>query len=110
LLDLPAILLSIPNLPVKARPQAGLSFAPWTFEIYFGYGESRFLSAFYGEEPQVMPVLNGSCQVRTDPFLPGAVVLGNRAWVVVFTTASVTFEKAPSSGLWTAEFHPPIVP
>jgi hypothetical protein len=56
LLDLPAILLSIPNLPVKARPQAGLSFAPWTFEIYFGYGESRFLSAFYGEEPQVMPV------------------------------------------------------
>ena len=83
LLNLPAILISIPNFPVSARPQAGLSFAPWTFEIYIGYGESRFLSAFYGEEPQVIPDLNGSCKVRTDPFVPGAVVLGNHVWLDV---------------------------
>jgi hypothetical protein len=81
LLDLPAILISIPNFPVSARPQAGLSFAPWTFEIYIGYGESRFLSAFYGEEPQVMTGLHGSCKIRTDSFVPGTVVLGNRAWL-----------------------------
>jgi SdrD B-like domain/Protein of unknown function (DUF3048) C-terminal domain len=81
LLDLPAIFLSIPNFPVSARPQAGLSFAPWTFEIYIGNGESRFLSAFYGEEPQVTKPVDGSCKVRTDPFKPGAVVLGNRAWL-----------------------------
>ena len=62
LLELPAILISIPNFPVSARPQAGLSFAPWTFEIYIGFGESRFLSAFYGEAPQVTPSLNGSCK------------------------------------------------
>ena len=81
LLDLPAILISIPNFPVSARPRAGLSFAHWTFEIYIGYGESRFLSAFYGEEPQVTPNLNGSCKDRTDPFVPGAIVLGNRVWL-----------------------------
>lgn len=81
LLNLPAILISIPNFPVTARPQAGLSFAPWTYEIYIGYGESRFLSAFYGEEPQVIPRQHGSCKVRTDPFVPGAVVLGRRVWL-----------------------------
>jgi hypothetical protein len=83
LLNLPAILISIPNFPVNARPQAGLSFAPWTYEIYIGYGESRFLTAFYGEEPQVSPELHGSCKVRTDPFVPGEMVLGKRAWLDV---------------------------
>ena len=81
LLGLPAILISIPNFPVDARPQAGLSFAPWLFEIYIGEGTTRFLTTFYGEEPQVKPVLKGSCQVRTDSFVPAAVVLGNRVWL-----------------------------
>jgi hypothetical protein len=31
-------------------------------------------------------------------------------WVLVFTTASVSYEKNPGSGLWTAEFHAPVVP
>ena len=83
LLNLPAIMISIPNFPVTARPQAGLSFAPWTFEIYIGNGESRFLTAFYGEQPQATASLHGSCKVRTDPFVPGAVVLGRRAWLDV---------------------------
>lgn len=81
LLGLPAILISIPNFPVDARPQAGLSFAPWLFEIYIGEGTTRFLTTFYGEEPQVKPVLKGSCQIRTDPFVPGTVVLGKRVWL-----------------------------
>jgi hypothetical protein len=38
------------------------------------------------------------------PLAPG------HTWVLVFTTASVTYEKKPGSGLWTAEFHAPIVP
>lgn len=81
LLDLPAILISIPNFPVDARPQAGLSFAPWIFEIYIGEGTSRFLATFYGEEPRVAPLLSGSCKVRTDAFVPAAVILGNRVWI-----------------------------
>jgi hypothetical protein len=81
LLNLPAILISIPNFPVSARPQAGISFAPWIFEIYIGYGETRFLSAFYGEEPAVEPIVNGSCAVRSSPFVPGPVVLGDRVWL-----------------------------
>jgi hypothetical protein len=81
LLSLPAVLISIPNFPVDARPQAGLSFVPWLFEIYIGEGTSRFLATFYGEEPRVDPILHGSCQVRLEPFVPGAVVLGNRVWL-----------------------------
>ena len=33
LLKLPAVLVSISNMPVDARPQAGPGFAPWVFEI-----------------------------------------------------------------------------
>jgi len=38
------------------------------------------------------------------PLAPG------HTWVLVFTSASVTYEKTPGSGLWTAEFHAPLVP
>ncbi len=80
MLDLPAILISVPLFPVSGRPQAGISFAPWVFEIYIGEGMTRLLVAFYGEQPQVKPPLRGSCQVRTEPFLATNAVLGNRAW------------------------------
>src|SRR3972149_3701752 len=49
LLELPALLVSISHFPVTARPQAGLSFAPYVFEIYITEGATRFLTAFYGE-------------------------------------------------------------
>jgi hypothetical protein len=80
LLNLPAVLISVPNFPPSARPQAGLSYAPWIFEIYIGEGMTRFLATFYGEEPAVEPYLTGSCEVRTEPFVPQGVTLGNRAW------------------------------
>lgn len=51
LLDLPAVLISITNFPPSARPQAGLSFAPWVFELYISEGMTRFLSVFYGDYP-----------------------------------------------------------
>jgi hypothetical protein len=38
------------------------------------------------------------------PLAPG------HTWVLIFTTASVTYEKIAGSGLWTAEFHAPLVP
>ncbi len=59
LLDLPVVLVSIPNFPPSARPQAGLSFAPYVFEFYITNGEARFLAAFYGEFP--------SPEVPSDP-------------------------------------------
>ena len=34
LLDVPAALVSIAHFPVEARPQLGLSYAPWIFEVY----------------------------------------------------------------------------
>jgi hypothetical protein len=49
LLDLPPALVSISNFPVSARPQAGLSTSPIVFEMYIGYGMTRFLALFYGD-------------------------------------------------------------
>ncbi len=80
LLQLPAIMISIPHFPASARPQAGLSFAPWIFEIYIGEGMTRFLTTFYGEMPEVKPQLSGTCEVRVQPFESGNITLGNRAW------------------------------
>ena len=53
LLSLPPALISITNFPVSARPQAGLSFAPYVYEMYIGEGMTRFLALFYGQYPQL---------------------------------------------------------
>jgi hypothetical protein len=45
-------LVSITNFPVSARPQAGLSYTPFVFEMYIGEGMTRFLALFYGDYPQ----------------------------------------------------------
>ncbi len=50
---LPPAMVSITNFPVSSRPQAGLSFSPFVFEIYIGEGMTRFLAMFYGDFPQV---------------------------------------------------------
>jgi hypothetical protein len=51
-LKLPAVLISITNFPPSARPQSGLSFSPWVFEIYIAEGMTRYLAAFYGDLPK----------------------------------------------------------
>jgi hypothetical protein len=63
LLKLPAVLVSITNFPVSARPQAGLSFSPWVFEIYIAEGMTRYLAAFYGDFPKISG--NGNPSVTT---------------------------------------------
>ena len=80
LLDYPAGLVSISHFPPAARPQAGLSFAPFVFEIYITEGATRFLTTFYGQMPEPQPVVNGKCEVRTTPFRQTELVLGNRIW------------------------------
>src|SRR5262245_47231385 len=50
LLNYPAVLVSISNMPVTARPQAGPAFAPWIFELYIGEGTTRFMGVFYGDD------------------------------------------------------------
>ncbi len=49
----PPALVSITNFPVSARPQAGLSFSPFVFEIYIGEGMTRYLAMFYGDFPKL---------------------------------------------------------
>jgi hypothetical protein len=51
-LKLPPALVSISTFPPSARPQAGLSYTPWVFELFIGEGMSRYLALFYGSYPQ----------------------------------------------------------
>jgi hypothetical protein len=47
----PPAMISVSNFPASARPQAGLSFAPYVFEMTIGEGMTRFLAMFYGDYP-----------------------------------------------------------
>jgi hypothetical protein len=60
LLALPPALVSVSNFPVTARPQAGLSFCPYVFEMYVGEGMTRFLAMFYGDYPTVQTETDAS--------------------------------------------------
>ena len=81
LLATPAVAISISNFPVSARPQAGLSFAPWVFEFYITEGATRFLSIFYGAFPEPEVPITGDCAVRREPFVQTSTMLGNRIWL-----------------------------
>lgn len=81
LLDLPAMLVSITHFPPNARPQAGLSFAPWVFDYLISSGSTRFLAVFYGEYPTREIAITGSCEMRNEPFIQSGFILGNRVWL-----------------------------
>jgi hypothetical protein len=81
LFQTPALLISISHFPATARPQAGLSFAPWVFEFYITEGATRFLSVFYGEFPKPEIPVTGNCEVRKNIFIQTADILGNRVWL-----------------------------
>jgi hypothetical protein len=81
LLRVPAMLMSISHFPPVARPQAGLSFAPWVFEYYITEGATRFLSVFYGGYPQPEIPITGDCEIRKEPFTQTAQILGNQVWL-----------------------------
>jgi hypothetical protein len=81
LLKLPAVLVSISNMPFTARPQAGPGFAPWVYELYIGEGATRFMNVFYGEYPRGIPNINGGCNVRNEIIHPTGNWIGNRVWL-----------------------------
>ncbi|RPI34707.1 MAG: DUF3048 domain-containing protein [Chloroflexota bacterium] len=45
-------LVSVTNFPVTARPQAGISYSPYVFEMYIGEGMTRFLALFHCDFPK----------------------------------------------------------
>jgi hypothetical protein len=81
LLKFPAVLVSISNMPVTARPQAGPGFASWVYELYIGEGATRFLNVFYGDFPRVVPNVGGGCEVREEIIRPKGDWIGNRVWL-----------------------------
>lgn len=81
LLQYPAVLVSISNSPASARPQAGLGFASWVFELFIGEGATRFMGVFYGEYPRLVPKVNGGCEARGQITDPSGDWVGNRVWL-----------------------------
>ncbi len=81
LLKVPALLISISNFPAIGRPQAGLSFAPFVYEIYITEGATRFLATFYGEYPAPEIPTTGGCIVRSGAFVQTQNIIGGRAWL-----------------------------
>src|SRR5689334_9894536 len=81
LLKFPAVLVSISNMPVTARPQAGPGFAAWVYELYIGEGTTRFLNVFYGDFPRAVPNVSAGCQVRGKIIRPNGDWIGNRVWL-----------------------------
>ena len=81
LLDLPTMLVSISTFPVTARPQAGLSFAPYVFEVYITEGTTRYLTTFYGEFPAPESPITGQCEIRKEPFTQTDLIISNRVWL-----------------------------
>jgi hypothetical protein len=81
LLQIPAMLISISHFPPVARPQAGLSFAPWVFEFYITEGATRFLSVLHGAFPESKIPVTGDCEIRKEPFTQTAQILGNQVWL-----------------------------
>jgi hypothetical protein len=72
LLGLPAVLVSITNFPVSARPQAGLSFSPIVFEIYISEGTTRYLAVYYGDFPKAtVPGASGTMVDQVGPVRSG---------------------------------------
>jgi hypothetical protein len=65
------------------RPQAGLSFAPFVYEFSITGGETRFLTAFYGQFPAPEVPVTGDCEVRTGVFAQTGILLGQRVWLDV---------------------------
>ena len=73
LLDLPAVLISITNFPPSARPQSGLSFASWVYELYISEGMTRFLTVFYGNYPRLnIPESDSSTNTSNSTGTPDA--------------------------------------
>ncbi len=81
LADVPAMLVSISHFPATARPQAGISFAPYVFEFSITEGQTRYLAAFYGEIPAPEVPLKGNCILRTGAFEQTDLIIGNQVWL-----------------------------
>jgi hypothetical protein len=77
----PALLISVSHFPPVARPQAGLSFAPWVFEFYITEGATRFLAVFHGDFPEPEIPISGDCDVRAGLFRQTDDILGNQVWL-----------------------------
>lgn len=98
-LELPAVMISVTNFPVSARPQAGPSFAPFIYEIFIAEGMTRWLTLFYGDFPQSEKPVSGECPIRSEPFVTTGLIVGNYVWHDGNGDGQQSIEEGPISGV-----------
>ncbi len=78
LLSLRPVFLSVSLFPPSVRPPMGLSVTPLTYQFYIGDGDTRLLTAFYGEYPEILfdPELTGA----TNNVPEGSAIVGDLVW------------------------------
>ena len=114
LLELPPALVSVSNFPVSARPQAGLSFAPYVFEMYIGEGMTRYLALFYGVYPQADPAAAAKAGLAVDKAIIGPIRSGrlpyqtlsslyNGFLVIASASAEVRTQLGASSNIYGSD-------
>jgi hypothetical protein len=90
----PPALVSITNFPVSARPQAGLSFSPFVFEIYIGEGMTRYLAMFYGDFPEVAAQAGeGSSTTDSSNLSPAVGAVTDNAMVGPIRSGRLPYES-----------------
>ena len=100
LLKMPAVLISISHFPATARPQSGLSFAPFVYEFYITEGATRFLGVFHGEWPEAEVPVSGGAAPRTGPFAKTGTLIGNRVWYDTVANGVQDPGEGGIAGLW----------
>lgn len=100
-LALPPALISISNFPVTARPQSGLSVTPLVYEVYVGYGMTRFLATVYGEMTATngKPAVFGPIRSGRLPYEPLRMLL-NGFMLIARGDESVLGELKMYSNVW----------
>jgi hypothetical protein len=77
-LELPPALISVSTFPYTARPQAGLSKAPFVYDVYYGDGMTRYLAVIYGDLSNVgsKPLSVGPIRSGRLPWEPLRAMIG----------------------------------
>lgn len=73
------LFLSISIFPASVRPPT-IGVSPLIYEIYIGDGETRLMTAFYGEFPQVNFDAAGEATGAESGQPEGDLVVGDRVW------------------------------
>ncbi len=103
-LALPPAMISISNFPVTARPQFGLATTPFVYEVYTGYGMTRFLATVYGDltASNGQPAVYGPIRSGRLPYEPLRMMM-NGFMLIASGDETVLGELKMFTSVWNPE-------